>query len=848
MKLMQRLKRVVANTRFQHAFAWISVAILGLTTVFWTVLSVLQHELNADQFIDAFLFESTDTFQSALFPGAHTFLIKWPLFAVMSLFGYEAYVFLVATLVMVLVTVGVLVYLLHKIEPRPLVFGVLCLSLASVLLLVPAQPYPGALLPTNFGMTTTRNLEYAVFILVMYLFMKVRSFKTVTFWLLIVLMALVMASDKLFAVLAVGGGLVWLIGYAGILRRKSEAPLIGRWLLMSGVAFTLANVVLLLLSWLDVTGIVNESNASPFPLISSLGQLAQGLFYGIAALLTNFGANPIHGVTIIRDMPGALVDSVFSPTILPYLVNFGLLLFGLFAAVKVIAARHEDRESRLVVLLAGALLTALAVFVLTDHHYPVDARYVAIELFALFVAMAAFLRGRHIRTKYIGIVSLVFLITLPLGMLRSWQEFRGGQQALMSQNEITNKVARILDTERIGRLIGNYWDVVPVKPRAHESLTVQPTESCVKPAQVLNSTAWFRKPHTASAAYLAVRDPGKSTYDGCSLARLAAEYGTPSQRVLLAPNPNPPYDPNVLLLLYKNGTKPLPEQQTEKKVELPMARPVKALSEKAACPSTSLNVVAHQDDDLLFMNPDVANDIKAGNCIRTVYVTAGDAGEAANYWSSRENGAKAAYAAMYGVESKWHETRELLEGRFVTVSYLDGVPSVALLFMRLPDGNMHGEGFAGTQNQSLQMLVSGQVTTLTTVDNGTTYSKEQIVAALHGLMTTDQVATIRTQGSEDAADGDHSDHHSVGTLTQLARATYTSEVKLDTYIGYPTMSQPINLSDDVIADKQVWFLAYAKHDGAVCQSVSECEQLITYGSYLARQYLAVPTVPSVAAP
>ena len=54
--------------------------------------------------------------------------------------------------------------------------------------------------------------------------------------------------------------------------------------------------------------------------------------------------------------------------------------------------------------------------------------------------------------------------------------------------------------------------------------------------------------------------------------------------------------------------------------------------------SNDLYVVAHPDDDLLFMNPDVQTDITAGRAVRTVYVTSGDGGGPASWWQSRETG------------------------------------------------------------------------------------------------------------------------------------------------------------------------------------------------------------------
>src|SRR5215475_11483965 len=48
------------------------------------------------------------------------------------------------------------------------------------------------------------------------------------------------------------------------------------------------------------------------------------------------------------------------------------------------------------------------------------------------------------------------------------------------------------------------------------------------------------------------------------------------------------------------------------------------------CNGRSMNIVAHEDDDLLFLSPDLIHDIQSGRCVRTIFVTAGDAGDADN--------------------------------------------------------------------------------------------------------------------------------------------------------------------------------------------------------------------------
>src|SRR5258705_13224217 len=64
------------------------------------------------------------------------------------------------------------------------------------------------------------------------------------------------------------------------------------------------------------------------------------------------------------------------------------------------------------------------------------------------------------------------------------------------------------------------------------------------------------------------------------------------------------------------------------------------------CTSSAMYIAAHEDDTLLFQSPSILQDIQSGRCVRTVFLTAGDAGLDQSYWEAREEGAEAAYAQM----------------------------------------------------------------------------------------------------------------------------------------------------------------------------------------------------------
>jgi hypothetical protein len=63
-----------------------------------------------------------------------------------------------------------------------------------------------------------------------------------------------------------------------------------------------------------------------------------------------------------------------------------------------------------------------------------------------------------------------------------------------------------------------------------------------------------------------------------------------------------------------------------------------------------VNIVAHQDDDILFMNPDILNAVVAGHRQVTVYITAGNIGLnpdfGKDYSLGREAGAIAGYQKL----------------------------------------------------------------------------------------------------------------------------------------------------------------------------------------------------------
>lgn len=252
-----------------------------------------------------------------------------------------------------------------------------------------------------------------------------------------------------------------------------------------------------------------------------------------------------------------------------------------------------------------------------------------------------------------------------------------------------------------------------------------------------------------------------------------------------------------------------------------------------------LNVVAHQDDDLLFINPDIVADLDAGKCVRTVFLTAGDAGYDETYWEGREQGARSAYAQMAGVSDSWALTDAAIPGHPARLQTLNGQQKVSLVFLRLPDGGLSGTGYPVTGNVSLAEVWDGDASSITAIDgSGTSYTRTGLISALTTLMQNAGATEIDALDAAGAiGDGDHPDHYASAYFAQAAHQSYGPEHVFRSYRGYPMASEEPNVSGAALTAKVGAYEAYSPHDSGVCQTLEECGDT-QYGKWLHRRYVA----------
>ena len=440
-----------------------------------------------------------------------------------------------------------------------------------------------------------------------------------------------------------------------------------------------------------------------------------------------------------------------------------------------------------------------------------------------------------------GIVGLLAVLSLGAGAYSYYTQLHTRNLLASRSRHIVDAVDAhpvvtiVVDTHRLPSLQGS-----GKTPRAK----FLPVTNCFTVSAEPQYKELGKSYEHSSFAYLLTNDQSVKDSAHCTLQQLVVKYGRPNASVLIAGSYDKPLEQLVFYdkgsHLGKNVIKPISVQPA---AVVPLSitdLPAPACSG----PKTVLSIVAHQDDDLLFQSPDLLHDIKAGDCVRTIYLTAGDAGLNSYYWLSREHGSEVAYSSMAGASDEVWVQRiiKLTDKQFITIATPVHNPKLSLIFFHLPDGNVNGSGFSASNNQSLEKLLNGTIPAIQSVDGQSTYTTVELTAGLTTLMQHYKPAAIRTQNTHRYVSGrsnpDHSDHITTGKFAELAyaRSANHASVSISYYTGYPVSNYPANVSVDDASQKELTFLNYAQYDGNVCHTVTACDATSNYHAYFYRQY------------
>lgn len=264
-----------------------------------------------------------------------------------------------------------------------------------------------------------------------------------------------------------------------------------------------------------------------------------------------------------------------------------------------------------------------------------------------------------------------------------------------------------------------------------------------------------------------------------------------------------------------------------------------AFADTDAAPPSVLAVLAHPDDDLLFLEPDLKQDY--GLPSTSVYVTGGDATnhggpnkefpDPCAYSASRFNGLRAAHSR--GVANPtWTIAAVTVNGHVIEEDTLDQRPTTKLVFLRLHEaGDGHfSSGANGFQNiyDLFQFPKPGfrEWSLGTDAFDGDCdprwakqyYTHDDLLKTFGALMARYQASTVLSLDPNVGYDFvQNIDHIGVARFVGAASQTWhgpggKGHLLLRDYRAYTIRIDPGNLDAATSADKQQEFLAYVGAD------------------------------------
>ncbi|MBD0737690.1 PIG-L family deacetylase [Streptomyces sp. CBMA29] len=285
-------------------------------------------------------------------------------------------------------------------------------------------------------------------------------------------------------------------------------------------------------------------------------------------------------------------------------------------------------------------------------------------------------------------------------------------------------------------------------------------------------------------------------------------------------------------------------------------------------PTTALvmQVMAHPDDDLYFMNPDTAATIERHVPVVSVYVTSGDSfgvnrapggprplANVPAYVSARQQGLRQAYARMLGAEifAPWTRTALALpHGGAAEVDVLEHDGRRAeLVFLRI-DMHTPVRG-GGTLGIDKLWADGGTVRTVPLPDGPVrgihSFDRQTLIDTLAFLFTTFRPTLIRTmdpdpdiqihnahnpRGSDQGGYSDHRDHTATALFTWRAMAQWTEKAAAsggpvptfltEAYRGYYNQRWPHNLPQAAVRFKAGVLDVYGGAPDWKCGDVGGC--------------------------
>lgn len=298
----------------------------------------------------------------------------------------------------------------------------------------------------------------------------------------------------------------------------------------------------------------------------------------------------------------------------------------------------------------------------------------------------------------------------------------------------------------------------------------------------------------------------------------------------------------------------------------PVADPAPGIPIASSRRAQLMQILAHPDDDLYFMNPDTQQMLDAGVPLVCVYVTAGEAdgknhipgdwdvpSDKSAYSSARHQGLRQAYAELLGLDrfTDWQKGVATLRGdRRAEINTLaNGARRVELIFLNLAMHTARG-GRMGLPSlwRDRALGLPTVVADDSPVRKAGSYDYDQLVDVLVGLMERYRPTVVQTldpdpdiqhsdeatrrKDSEQRGYSDHADHTAVASFSWAAMVRWVAEATQDdgevpafvatSFRGYYNRHWPKNLPAAVLGRKAAHLVPYGGHADWDCGNAAGC--------------------------
>jgi LmbE family N-acetylglucosaminyl deacetylase len=223
-------------------------------------------------------------------------------------------------------------------------------------------------------------------------------------------------------------------------------------------------------------------------------------------------------------------------------------------------------------------------------------------------------------------------------------------------------------------------------------------------------------------------------------------------------------------------------------------------------------IVAHADDWQVFMGDAIVDRVRAGHRLVFIYLTAGDHGRDSVYWQLRESAALHSARIALSLPASARASCDTVRVDTHSIGRCRLGSSVSY-FLRLPDGNRNGAGFARNRFESLRKLRTKELA-VHAIDGADTYASWQdLTRTVTTLVRTNadhmppaEVVLHTTDPSVRSNPHDHYDHRMAGKLTEnLLRANQWGGRY---YVGYAVATRSPNRTTRQRREKLEVFEAY----------------------------------------